>query len=452
MALGSVVAGDSSVAMGLPTAEGAGGPGAFGDILERLLGPADADGTQLSDDGSVASAQDPQARFVGSLRSVPGARHDPQRGIEVEGTPAPEAALSGVGEAPGPVRLDDSLRIRRFLPSNTQEAVEVEGAAVIPVPGARHDPQRGVEAEGTPASGTPLSGVGEAPGPVRLDDSLPVRQLLPPGGQRSVETGGAAVIPVPDAASSSGLGVGGGVPVASVEGRPAGSHGEMRDMARFVGSLRSVPSARHDPQRGIESEGVPAQAAQATPAAVVHHAQVQPQAQPAQLQPAQPQPATPHQATNQPLAHQLTQPLFTLATAKPGEHVMTLRVSPEDLGPLTVRAHIDGGGVRIELFAAGDAGREAVRHVLPELRRGLEEMGASLSLSSDDSPQTDRRPHDNSQGQHHPHDNPRHVPTGEGPASGNTELRAPVPQGPREPALDASRNPGPQQTRLDILV
>ncbi|QSZ55061.1 hypothetical protein AYX19_20160 [Paenarthrobacter ureafaciens] len=389
LALGSVVAGGSSVAMSLPAAEGAGGPGAFGDILERLLGPADADGTELSDDGSVASAQDLQARFVGSLRSVPGARHTPQRGIEVEGTPAPEAALSGVGVAPGPVRLDDSQRIRRFLPSS---------------------------------------------------------------GQRSVEAGSSAVIPVPHAASSSGLGVGGGVPVASVEGRPAGSHGEMRDMARFVGSLRSVPSARHDPQRGIESEGVPGQAATATPAAVVHHAQVQPQAQPAQLQPAPTQSATPHQATNQPLAHQLTQPLFTLATAKPGEHVMTLRVSPEDLGPLTVRAHIDGGGVRIELFAAGDAGREAVRHVLPELRRGLEEMGASLSLSSDDSPQTDRRPHDNSQGQHHPHDNPRHVPTGEGPASGNTELRAPVPQGPREPALDASRNRGPLQTRLDVLV
>ncbi|MBN9130902.1 MAG: flagellar hook-length control protein FliK [Paenarthrobacter ureafaciens] len=410
MALGSVVAGGSSVATGLPAAEGAGGPGAFGDILERLLGPADADGTELSDDGSVASAQDLQARFVGSLRSVPGARHTPQRGIEVE------------------------------------------GAAVIPVPSARQTPQQGIEAEGTPVPGTPLSGVADVSSQPPLDDSLPVRQLLPSSGQRSVEAGSSAVIPVPHAASSSGLGVGGGVPVASVEGRPAGSHGEMRDMARFVGSLRSVPSARHDPQRGIESEGVPEQAATATPAAVVHHAQVQPQAQPAQLQPAPTQSATPHQATNQPLAHQLTQPLFTLATAKPGEHVMTLRVSPEDLGPLTVRAHIDGGGVRIELFAAGDAGREAVRHVLPELRRGLEEMGASLSLSSDDSPQTDRRPHDNSQGQHHPHDNPRHVPTGEGPASGNTELWAPVPQGPRVPALDASRNPGPQQTRLDVLV
>ena len=84
LALGSVVAGGSSVAMSLPAAEGAGGPGAFGDILERLLGPADADGTELSDDGSVASAQDLQARFVGSLRSVPGARHPPQRGIESE--------------------------------------------------------------------------------------------------------------------------------------------------------------------------------------------------------------------------------------------------------------------------------------------------------------------------------------------------------------------------------
>jgi hypothetical protein len=66
---------------------------------------------------------------------------------------------------------------------------------------------------------------------------------------------------------------------------------------------------------------------------------------------------------------------------------MTLRVSPEDLGPLTVRAHIDAAGVRIELFAPGDAGREAVRHVLPELRRGLEDSGASLSLSSHNSPQ-----------------------------------------------------------------
>ena len=73
-------------------------------------------------------------------------------------------------------------------------------------------------------------------------------------------------------------------------------------------------------------------------------------------------------ATLQP---QLAKPLFTLVGAPQGQHIMTLKVSPEDLGPLTVRAHIDAAGVRIELFAPGDAGREAVRGILPELRKEL---------------------------------------------------------------------------------
>jgi flagellar hook-length control protein FliK len=67
---------------------------------------------------------------------------------------------------------------------------------------------------------------------------------------------------------------------------------------------------------------------------------------------------------------------------------MTLKVSPEDLGPMTVQAHIDGSGVRIELFAPGDAGRDALRSILPELRRGLAEMGlgANLGLSEHGAP------------------------------------------------------------------
>ena len=77
------------------------------------------------------------------------------------------------------------------------------------------------------------------------------------------------------------------------------------------------------------------------------------------------------------LQPQLAKPLFTLAGAPHGQHVMTLKVSPEDLGPLTVRAHVDGAGVRIELFAPGDTGREALRGILPELRKEL--AGAGLS-------------------------------------------------------------------------
>lgn len=89
------------------------------------------------------------------------------------------------------------------------------------------------------------------------------------------------------------------------------------------------------------------------------------------------------------LTPQLAGPLFTLATAAPGEHVMTLKVSPENLGPLTVRAHIDAAGVHIELFAPGDAGRDALRTILPELRRGLAEsgLGAQLNLSQHGAPQ-----------------------------------------------------------------
>jgi hypothetical protein len=88
------------------------------------------------------------------------------------------------------------------------------------------------------------------------------------------------------------------------------------------------------------------------------------------------------------LTPQLAGPLFSLASAEPGRHVMTLKVSPEELGPLTVRAHIDGAGVRIELFAPADAGRDALRTILPELRRSLAEsgLGTSLDLSDQGAP------------------------------------------------------------------
>ena len=67
---------------------------------------------------------------------------------------------------------------------------------------------------------------------------------------------------------------------------------------------------------------------------------------------------------------------------------MTLQVTPEDLGPMTVRAQIDAAGVRIELFAPGDAGREAIRGILPELRKELAGagFGASLDVSEHSGP------------------------------------------------------------------
>lgn len=130
---------------------------------------------------------------------------------------------------------------------------------------------------------------------------------------------------------------------------------------------------------------------------------------------------------------------------------MTLRVTPEDLGPLTVRAHIDGTGVRIELFAPGDAGREAVRHILPELRRGLEDSGASLSLSSHNSPpDTGKDP-----GQGHggatgnaPRDAEPQPRRFDGTVAKETEDQ---PQQRRQPPPGVEHDPS-SSNRLDILV
>lgn len=89
-----------------------------------------------------------------------------------------------------------------------------------------------------------------------------------------------------------------------------------------------------------------------------------------------------------PLNTQLATPLFSLANAGRGEHVLTINITPDNLGPVTVRAHVTGEGVRVELFAPTDLGRDALRAIMPDLRRDLAGTGmnASLDLSSQNQP------------------------------------------------------------------
>lgn len=93
----------------------------------------------------------------------------------------------------------------------------------------------------------------------------------------------------------------------------------------------------------------------------------------------------------QSLPQQLARPIFTLASAGRGDHVMTVHVTPDALGPVTVRAHVGAEGVRVELFAPTDGGRDALRAILPDLRRDLNGAGlsGSLDLSSQNQPQPD---------------------------------------------------------------
>lgn len=100
-------------------------------------------------------------------------------------------------------------------------------------------------------------------------------------------------------------------------------------------------------------------------------------------------PAAAQSPAHPPLAAQLSGPLFSLATARAGEHTMTLSVTPENLGPVTVRAHIGAEGVRVELFAPTDAGREALRAILHDLKRDLASagLGSNLDLSARSGPE-----------------------------------------------------------------
>lgn len=99
-----------------------------------------------------------------------------------------------------------------------------------------------------------------------------------------------------------------------------------------------------------------------------------------------------------PLAAQIMPSVVAFSSSGPGEHVVTITVTPENLGPVTIRAHITADGARFDLTSPTEAGREALRALLPELRRDASGAGieARLELASGDrggqERHTDRNP------------------------------------------------------------
>lgn len=91
-----------------------------------------------------------------------------------------------------------------------------------------------------------------------------------------------------------------------------------------------------------------------------------------------------------PLHRQLLGPIASLAAGPHGERTLSVNIAPEALGPITVKAVLGGEGIRMELSAPTDAGREALRAMLPDLRRELAATGpGTIMLSTGaDSPST----------------------------------------------------------------
>ncbi|MFE4197552.1 flagellar hook-length control protein FliK [Paenarthrobacter sp. NPDC056912] len=406
---------------------------------------------------SVLEPGDAQLTLVGVISSVTPVPGTPTERTTGAGTSP--TAMTTDASASSSAHFEGSLPIRwleRPVPQGTPETGEPEAAAAS-------------GACATVVAAVPVVApdqVAEASQSVRFDGSLPVRWLERPVSQGTPETGAAPRESV--VAGTAGTAGTAGVP-AQVDARlpladsvPAGPSlvGAPAALTTRTDASTAAPtagassSARFDgslPVRWLErpvAQGTPETGAMhgPTPAQVTVHPTAVIPAGPA-LTP-QPAPAPQTTPTPQPaLTAQLATPLFSLASAAPGQHVMTLRVSPEDLGPLTVRAHIDAAGVRIELFAPGDAGRDAVRHILPELRRGLEDSGASLSLSSHNSPQDGGARGDSATGNAPRDAEPQPRRFGDPGANGTEDQ----PQQRRQPAPGVVHDPG-SPSRLDILV
>jgi hypothetical protein len=69
-----------------------------------------------------------------------------------------------------------------------------------------------------------------------------------------------------------------------------------------------------------------------------------------------------------------------------GVHRLTVHLHPADLGLVSLVAEVRDGAVHLQLAGATEAGREALRDALPDLRRELQQggfSGCSLDLGSD---------------------------------------------------------------------
>jgi flagellar hook-length control protein FliK len=90
-------------------------------------------------------------------------------------------------------------------------------------------------------------------------------------------------------------------------------------------------------------------------------------------------PAAPVPAGEPPVAAQLGRQLAVLTSAPDGSQTMTLVITPDDLGPVTIQATVTNGTLDLTLHGAHEHGRHALVDALPDLRRDLEGAGVSLN-------------------------------------------------------------------------
>ena len=303
--------------------------------------------------GASGGAQ-PQLPLAGAASAASGAAVLAGTGTGEPGSASPRAGVADAGTA---------VRTAAMLPTaqpGSPAGIPALEASTAPAAASALDGQRGAvltAAGGTAAGGTAAAvGSSAAPAPAPALAPAPAGQPSGPGGAVVVAAAGSALTAPGDAAGSPSA------PPA------AGAAGD---------GIRTASSAAP----GAESAGGPGDAfGTALPASGAAPVS-------APMPAAAPQSAAAASAAPAPaLPAQLHAPIARITALGPGEHSITVRLAPESLGPVTVRAHVDLHGVRVELIAAGAAGHDALKAILPELRRDLAHagLGSSLQLLSGD--------------------------------------------------------------------
>jgi len=395
----------------------------FGDALSH------AARTLVASDGEPAAASRSEGGQItvaglSTEASVSGG-DDPAPGDESSsegpdaGTPAPVAmtmmpfpvppTTPGSGEPRATADAPDALPL---TPTPETEPADTAGETVALGAAADAPPSpAAADAPFSPAAATAvLATAGPAPGTHDDDPSV-----LPPLDGRAADRVAAAVAPAPVRPAATG-----GTPVASPTGgvptapaptpgtapaisAPAPATGPaVRDTPAAAPGTASVAPAASGPAdaspagpalpTGVVPASQSTEHAPSAPATVattgVAAAPLVPASVP--VAPSPPVATAAPTATQRSIVAQVTPTVVHIAQRAPGVHQITLTVSPEATGPVTVRAHIGSGGeVRIDLAGATEAGRDALRVLIADLRRDLASVMPHAHLSVGSGPTAD---------------------------------------------------------------
>ncbi|MFJ2541581.1 hypothetical protein [Microbacterium sp. NPDC087589] len=361
----------------------------FGDALAaagRTLDDASATETTMlapaREGGLTAEASTAPDRTIDPQAAIAAMTHLVAWSAPVTPGPAPTATPVPTSETavPGETASTASDMTVQITPGAAEVSpadpvsgvVEADAAAAVPA-----------DAESAPASAptsVPASALASAPASAAVGGEsrgeLRTQQERPPGEVREVGVDTAAV---PREPASGGADPLPSDPVAAA----------LRPEPHTRQTLPAIPSVVGVPVPGVggsseqqmsSDAGDQAQGSQPVPA-TTPLAPVAPVAPSVATVTAAPSPDA-AATMNRAVAAQVAPVVVSIAQRPMGSHQLTMTVNPDSLGPVTVRAHITASGeVQVELSGATDAGRDALRTMLVDLRRDLAAVMPHATLS-----------------------------------------------------------------------